>query len=59
VEEGMRQSVWSLCIWGTISIFTETDIFPPVDDAENKQNSQLQQVIDLYVAQMDEAEEDL
>lgn len=55
----MWRGIWIWCIWGTISIFTQTDIFPPVDADENKQNSQLQQVIDLYVAQMAEAEEDL
>lgn len=55
----MRRGVWIWCIWSSISVFTQTDIFPYTESDEDRQNSQLQQVVDLYVAQMAEAEENL
>lgn len=55
----MRRNIWFLCIWGSINIFTQTDIFPDVEPDEVKQSSQLQKIVDSYVIQVAELEEEL
>jgi hypothetical protein len=59
MEESMRRNIWFLCIWGSINIFTQTDIFPDVEPDEVKQSSQLQKIVDSYVIQVAELEEEL
>ena len=52
----MRKIFWFWCIWSSISIFTQTDIFPPIEYSKNPPNSRLQQIVDLYIEHILEQE---
>ena len=42
----MRYSLWVLAIWGSISIFTQTDIFPRAGD---KKLSEIHEIIEKQI----------
>lgn len=52
----MRKIFWVWCIWSSISVFTQTDIFPPIEYSKNPPNIRLQQIVDLYIEHILEQE---
>ena len=54
----MRKNFWIWCIWSSISVFTQTDIFPPIEYNKNPPNSRLQQIVDLYIEHILEQEDE-